>query len=135
MKKSSASFRVKNRIWIIVFSVAALLCLCVWLFISNISSPTNVVGIYNHGSLVEKIDLNSVTDEYEITLSGEYGDNIILVSNDHIKMKSADCPDKLCVKHGELKTSSSPIVCLPNKVVIKFENSTGGADAKTGAVR
>lgn len=135
MKKSSASFKVKNRVWIIVFSVAALLCLCVWLFISNVSSPSKVVGIYKDGSLVEKIDLNSVTNEYEITLSGEYGDNIILVSNGHIKMKSADCPDKLCVEHGELKNSYSPIVCLPNKVVIKFENSTGGADAKTGAVR
>ena len=124
-----------NRIWIVVFSFVALLCLGVWLFISNASSPSKVVGIYKDGSLVEKIDLNSVTDEREITLSGNYGDNVILVSNGHIEMKSADCPDKLCVEHGELKVSSSPIVCLPNKVVIKFENSTDGADARTGAVR
>ena len=135
MKNSNVSFKVKNRIWIIVFSVAALICFGVWLFISNVSSPTSVVGIYKDGGLVDKIDLNSVTNEYEITLSGEYGDNIILVSNGHIKIKSADCPDELCVEHGELKNSYSPIVCLPNKVVIKFENSTGGADAKTGAVR
>lgn len=135
MKNSNVSFKVKNRIWIIVFSVAALICFGMWIFISNVSSPTNVVGIYKDGGLVDKIDLNSVTNEYEITLSGEYGDNIILVSNGHIKMKSADCPDELCVEHGELKNSYSPIVCLPNKVVIKFENSTGGADAKTGAVR
>ena len=124
-----------NRLWIIVFSFVALLCLGIWLFISNISSPSRVVGIYKDSSLVEKIDLNSVTSEREITLSGEYGDNVILVSNGHIMMKSADCPDKLCVEHGELKSSSSPIVCLPNKVVIKFENSTYGADAKTGAIK
>ena len=124
-----------NRIWIVVFSFVAVLCLGIWLFISSVSSQSLVVGIYKDGSLVEKIDLNSVTGEREITLSGEYGDNVILVSNGHIKMKSADCPDKLCVNHGELKSSSSPIVCLPNKVVIKFENSTDGADAKTGAVR
>ena len=123
-----------NRIWIIVFSVVALLCLAIWLFISNASSQSKVVGIYKDGSLVEKIDLNSVTGEREITLSGDFGDNVILVSNGRIEMKSADCPDKLCVKHGELKSSSSPIVCLPNKVVIKFEENTDGADAKTGAV-
>ena len=126
---------MKNRIWIIIFSVATVLCLGVWLYISNVSSPSKVVGIYQNGSLVEKIDLNSVTDDREITLSGEYGDNVILVSNGHIEMKSADCPDKICVEHGELKSSSSPIVCLPNKVVIKFEGSTDGADARTGAVR
>ena len=124
-----------NRIWIVVFSFVALLCLGIWLFISNASSPSKIVGIYKDGSLVEKIDLNSVTDEREITLSGDFGDNVILVSNGRIEMKSADCPDKICVEHGELKSSSSPIVCLPNKVVIKFENSTDGADAKTGAVR
>lgn len=123
-----------NRIWIVVFSFVALLCLGIWLFISNASSPSKVVGIYKDGSLVEKIDLNSVTGEREITLSGNYGDNVILVSNGRIEMKSANCPDKICVEHGELKSSSSPIVCLPNKVVIKFEGSTDGADAKTGAV-
>lgn len=123
-----------NRIWIVVFSFVALLCLGIWLFISNVSSQSLVVGIYKDGSLVEKIDLNSVTGEREITLSGNYGDNVILVSNGRIEMKSADCPDKICVEHGELKSSSSPIVCLPNKVVIKFEGSTDGADAKTGAV-
>lgn len=124
-----------NRIWIVVFSFVALLCLGIWLFISSVSSQSMIVGIYKDGSLVEKIDLNSVTGEREITLSGDCGDNVILVSNGHIEMKSADCPDKICVKHGELKSSSSPIVCLPNKVVIKFEDSTDGADAKTGAVR
>lgn len=123
-----------NRIWIIVFSFVALLCLAIWLFISNAFSQSMIVGIYKDGSLVEKIDLNSVTGEREITLSGDFGDNVILVSNGRIEMKSADCPDKLCVKHGELKSSSSPIVCLPNKVVIKFEENTDGADAKTGAV-
>lgn len=123
-----------NRIWIVVFSFVAVLCLGVWLFISSVSSQSMIVGIYKDGSLVEKIDLNSVTGEREITLSGEYGDNVILVSNGRIEMKSADCPDKICVNHGELKSSTSPIVCLPNKVVIKFEGSTDGADAKTGAV-
>ena len=123
-----------NRIWIVVFSFVALLCLGIWLFISNVSSQSLVVGIYKDGSLVEKIDLNSVTGEREITLSGDLGDNVILVSNGRIEMKSANCPDKICVEHGELKSSSSPIVCLPNKVVIKFEGSTDGADAKTGAV-
>ncbi len=122
-----------NRIWIVVFSVVALLCLGIWLFISNVSSPSKVVGIYKDGSLVEKIDLNSVTDEREITLSGDFGDNVILVSNGRIEMKSADCPDKICVEHGELKSSSSPIVGLPNEVVIKFEKSSGGSDANAGA--
>lgn len=126
---------MRNRIWIIVFSSVLLVCAVCWLCISNSSSQSQIVGIYQNGSLVEKIDLNCVTGQREITLSGDYGNNTILISNGHIEMKSADCPDKLCVKHGELKNGSSPIVCLPNRVVIKFEETSYGADAKTGAVK
>lgn len=113
---------MKTRKWIIILSALVLLCAVCWLVITNFSYQTQVVGIYQDGQLVEKIDLGSVTQEREITLSGESGENVILISHGHIKMKSADCPDKICVNHGELKTASSPIVCLPNKVIIKFEN-------------
>ncbi len=50
-------------------------------------------------------------------------------------MKSAECPDKICVKHGELKSLNNPIVCLPNKIVIKFEGEAENVDTKTGAVK
>lgn len=124
---------MKNRTWIIIFSAAAVLCVFLWLFISNMSLPSKIVGIYQNGNLVEKIDLNCVTEQREITLSGDCGTNTILVTNGHIVMKSAQCPDKLCVKHGELTSGGTPIVCLPNKVVIKFENADESADTKTGA--
>lgn len=126
---------MKNRMWIIIFSAVIVLCAAVWIYILNSSAPTSIVGIYQNGSLIEKIDLNSVTDENEIVLSGNAGKNTILISHGSIKMKSAECPDKLCVKHGELKSGASPIVCLPNKIVIKFEDDLKSADAITGAVK
>lgn len=124
---------MKNRIWIIIFSLLLISCAVWWIFISSAPSQSKTVGIYQNGSLIEKIDLNSVTAEREIALTGEYGTNTIYISQDHIEMKSAECPDKLCVKHGELKESGAPIVCLPNRVVIKFENGADDADARTGA--
>lgn len=125
---------MKTRIWIIILSSAVLVCAFWWMFISNSSSPSKIVGIYQSGSLIEKIDLNCVTGEREITLSGEFGKNTILISYGHIEMKSAECPDKICVKHGALESGGTPIVCLPNKVIIQFEETSDGADAKTGAV-
>lgn len=123
---------MKTRTWIIVLSSAVIVCTIWWLFISIFSSPSKIVGIYQNGNLVEKIDLNSVTGEREITLSGEFGKNVVLVSHGHIEMKSAECPDKICVKHGALEKSGTPIVCLPNKVVIQFEDTSDDVDAKTG---
>lgn len=125
---------MKNRICIIIFSLVLIVSAVCWLFVSNLSSQSKIVGIYQNGNLVEKIDLNSVTAEREIKLSGEYGTNTIFISYGHIEMKSAECPDKICVKHGELKSVGNPIVCLPNRVVIKFEGDADSADARTGAV-
>ncbi|MCD8026858.1 MAG: NusG domain II-containing protein [Clostridiales bacterium] len=123
---------MKQRTWIIIFSLVIIICLALWLLVPQMSASTMVAGIYQDGELVQKIDLNTVTEEYEITLSGDYGENVISVSPGGIKMKSADCPDKICVNHGELTSAGSPIVCLPNKIVIKFENDDSEADAISG---
>lgn len=126
---------MKNSSWIIIFSVVIAICCGVWLMISNFSYPVKIVGIYQDGKLVEKINLDTVTEQREIVLTGDNGNNTILVTKGHIKMKSADCPDKICVKHGELTKDTTPIVCLPNRIVIKFENSDNNFDVniKAGA--
>lgn len=124
---------MKNRSWIIIFAAVILVCSALFLFASNIFGNSSIVGVYQNGVLIEKIDLNSVSEKREIKISGENGENIILISHGSIKMLSADCPDKLCVNHGELKKGGTPIVCLPNKIVIKWENSSDEYDAKTGA--
>lgn len=123
---------MKNRIWIIIFSGTIAVCSALWLYFQGLSVGTNVVGIYKDGTLAYKIDLDTVTTEREITIDCENGSNTILVSHGSIRMKLADCPDKICVNHGELKSNSSPIVCLPHRIIIKYENSSGDTDAKAG---
>lgn len=119
---------MKNRIWIIIFSAAAVICAGLWLLINSLFPASNTVGIYQDGSLVRKIDLNTVTDSYEIVLTGKAGKNTVLVSPGNIEMKSAECPDKICVNHGQLKSGGSPIVCLPNRIIIKYENPSQEID-------
>lgn len=45
--------------------------------------------------------------------------NIAVIENGYVYMKSADCPDKLCIRRGKVCDSSKKIICLPNKVVIE----------------
>ncbi len=123
---------MKNRIWIIIFSVIIVLSLAVYLFISNSFSGSSTVGIYKDGELVEKIDIKTVTEKKELSLKSDGKENVIFISNNHIKMLSADCPDKTCIKHGELKAGGTPIICLPNKVIIKWETGSDEYDVRTG---
>ena len=57
------------------------------------------------------------------------GENRLYVQEDLVFMDSANCPDKLCVKQGVIKDSTVPIVCLPNKVVVRIEGRDSGLDA------
>ncbi len=113
---------MRNRTWIIIFSSVLVVCALIW-FLSSYSFSVggNVVGIYQNSKLIKKIDLKTVTQDYEITVNGTAGENVIQVSHGKIRMKSAHCPDKICVNHGELEHNGSPIVCLPNKIIIKYE--------------
>ena len=49
------------------------------------------------------------------------GHNTVLVKKGEICMADADCPDKICISQGGISDASYPIVCLPNKVIIKIE--------------
>jgi len=44
--------------------------------------------------------------------------NSVRIQNSKVKMLSADCPDRRCVKQSS--TDMLPIVCLPNHVVVEI---------------
>lgn len=89
--------------------------------------------IYQDGTLLYTIDLNTVTDSYELTVTGDNNAyNVILVEQGQISMKEASCPDKLCVHMGKIHNASLPVTCLPNKVVIRIVPDTdNGNDIDT----
>lgn len=86
----------------------------------------SVAEIYQDGQLLHTISLDNIEKPYEITVGDLVRHNIILVERGKISMKAATCPDGLCKKMGAIKNNSYPIVCLPNKVIIKIK---GGATA------
>ncbi len=115
-------------VMIFLLSVAAIF----WMNYGNADCRT--AKIYQDGTLLYTIDLNTVTENYEITITGENGAyNIILVEHGQISMKEASCPDKLCVHMGKIHNASLPVTCLPNKVVLRIisdtENDTDTPDA------
>lgn len=56
----------------------------------------------------------------ELIIEGKNGTNKLVIKDGQVYVSEASCPDKICTKMGYL-TSLDPIVCLPNGVVISFE--------------
>ena len=65
-----------------------------------------------------RFDLNN---EREIIIEGLLGESKILIKDNEVKFLESPCRDKLCVKAGILK--NAPLICMPNGIIIRFENN------------
>ncbi len=112
---------------IIIFAALVIISSASILIMSGRSQAVLTAEIYSDGQLLHSIDLNQVGESYTIELPH----NTVLVEHGQISMKSADCPDQVCVKQGPIKNEAYPIVCLPNKVEIRITDKAS-IDAVTG---
>jgi len=56
-----------------------------------------IAVIKQDGRIIERINLDNVTEQRRIDIDGDYKQTII-VEKGRIKFESAECPDKVCVK-------------------------------------
>ena len=92
-----------------------------------------VARISLDGQVVEEIDLSRVEAPYTLTIDGPGGfSNTITVEKGRICVSKAGCPDQICVHQGYISDGTTPIVCLPNKLIIEIIGGGDGLDAATG---
>ena len=85
-----------------------------YFIIESTREPGSYVTVSVNGERVATYPL-SLNAEYE--LNG--GTNILVIEDGYAYIKSASCPDSLCVRQGKKSLSGQKIVCLPNKVMIE----------------
>lgn len=80
----------------------------------------------------ETVAVYPLDDDREITLTGYRGGTCVMrISDGHVTMVSAECPDKICVHHHAISHDGESIICLPNRIVIRV---TGAADTGSPAL-
>lgn len=92
-------------------------------------SSSQTVEIISGGEVLYTIDL-SHTEDRVIRVDKGDGCNIIEITQGKIHVSEADCPDKTCVRMGFLQ-GAAPIVCLPNRLVIRYAQGSN-VDAVAG---
>ena len=93
----------------------------------------HVARITLDGKVVEEIDLSRVEQPYTLTVDGPGGfSNTITVEKGRICVSQAGCPDQICVHQGYISDGTTPIVCLPNKLIIEITGGGSGLDAAAG---
>jgi len=97
-------------------------------------SSGSIAKIYQNGVLIENIDLSTVSEAYLIKTEFGGGTNTIEIETGRIRVVYANCLDSSCVRMGWNSGSRTPIVCLPNRLVITVEGSSD-IDAIVGKVK
>ena len=88
----------------------------------------DVVVIHRNNEIVEEIDLSEIESPRRIDL----GTNELCVEKDGAYMKSAKCPDKICVHTGKITKDGQAIICAPNRIMIEFKGKDDKVDAVAG---
>jgi hypothetical protein len=90
-------------------------------FFQSLHKSNHVIAVVRQNNqVIERIDLDAVTESRKLTIAGDY-QNIIYVEKGRIRFEEADCPDKICVQTGWLTKYGDIAVCIPNKAVITIE--------------
>ncbi len=76
-------------------------------------------SVYHEGKLLKHLKLDK--DQEIILLDGKM---LIEVKEGRIRAKKSDCPRKICVNTGWIKTPGQIIVCVPNKILIEIKRAT-----------
>ena len=114
----------KTSFWIILIAAVAVLAAAAAIWLHS-RSPGAVANIYLNGECIRSVDLSRVTEPETMTVSGQVGDNVILIERGRICVEHADCPDQICVHMGWLTSEGGmPIVCLPNRLVIEIDDAS-----------
>lgn len=114
---------LKTRTWIIAVSLLLILSAAASLLAAQKTANGTIATIYLDGSCVRSIDLSAVKEGEHFEVEGPCGTNQIAVEPGRIRVEAADCPDQICVHQGWISNSAAPIVCLPNKLVIRVETA------------
>lgn len=120
-----------TRFWVLVVAGVLVLSLAAAVLVYTSSPGGTVAEIVQDGKVIRTIDLER-TEEESFVIQGENGTNTVQVEPGRIRVQAADCPDQVCVHQGWISDGTVPIVCLPNKLVIRIVGGEkDGLDALT----
>ena len=75
--------------------------------------------IYYESKLVKTVALDTGVDK---TFSIPQNEHVVfhLSKDGTISFEHSDCPDKICIKSGNLRMVGRTAACLPNKIILKI---------------
>ena len=108
---------MKTKVWIALLAGLFVLCALSAFLLLTPGREAVTAEILSDGKVVRMVDLR--LDQQFTVPSPTGGYNTVTVKDGKIAVTEASCPDHYCAKRG-FCNSGAQIVCLPNRLVIRF---------------
>ena len=108
---------MKTKTWILILAAVLALSLGLSILLLMPGETATHAEILSGGELVQSVDLR--IDREILVRSDNGGENLVAVKDGKIGVVDATCPDHYCMHRGYC-SSGAQIVCLPNRLVIRF---------------
>lgn len=107
---------MKNSTLALILALVLVICgvLSFWLLLPG--ETADRIEIWSEGEL--KYTLSLKVDQ-TLTVETAGGTNTVTIRDGAVAVTAADCPDHYCMQRGYC-TGGAEIVCLPNRLVIRF---------------
>lgn len=107
----------KKRNTVLLFGIMIVLSGTIFLLQNTVLKKTGSYALVEvDGKEVARLPLKE--DAQICVDTQEEGYNIIKVQDGAVSVTEANCPDKVCVDTGKLRTMGGVIACLPHKLVV-----------------
>ena len=106
---------MKTKYWILLLAAVLLICGVLSVIFLR-PGQAQQAQIWSDGQLVKTV-LLAVDQEFTVQTPDGY--NTVTVRGGKIAVTAASCPDSYCMHRGFCQ-GGAQIVCLPNRLVIKF---------------
>ncbi len=105
----------------IILAVVVLCLAAAGLMLMNVLKKNGEYAVIKvDGVETERYSISENTEVVIKTGENDEYENVLVIENGKAFMKSANCPDKICVEHNEISFTGETIVCLPHKIVVEI---------------
>ena len=112
---------MKTKYWLVILGAVLALCLGLSAYFLMPGEEATHAEILSRGTVIRTVDLR-IDQEFTVS-NGDNSWNVVTVRDGKIAVTEATCPDHYCMHRG-FCSSGAQIVCLPNKLVIRFVGET-----------
>lgn len=107
---------MKTKTWVLLFALLLVICSGLSIYLLMPGEDAAFAELTSQGEVIKTVDLR-IDQEFTVTTNSGY--NVVSVKDGKIAVIEASCPDHYCMDRGYC-SSGTQIVCLPNRLVIRF---------------